>query len=362
VGVTIVTMPDPAFWAGKRVLLTGHTGFKGGWAALWLKEIGAQVTGFARAPDTEPALFNLARVDQGISSLIGELCDPDAVRRAVELARPEIVIHMAAQPLVRRAIAAPAETFASNVLGTATLLEALRGRDGLAAVLVVTSDKVYANDETGRPFREDDRLGGADPYSASKAATEIAVRSFATSYFDAAGIPVVTARGGNIVGGGDFAADRLVPDVVRAAFSGARLALRHPDATRPWQHVLDCLAGYFLFVEALARCSVVPRALNFGPQPGTSLTVSALAESVFRALGADAAWDHVPEAGSLEKKSLTLDSSAARSALGWSDRLAGNAGVAWTADWYGAFARGGDMRSISLRQIAAYRDGSTDFR
>jgi len=355
-------MPDPAFWAGKRVLLTGHTGFKGGWAALWLREMGAAVTGFARAPDTDPSLFHLAQVEQGITSLLGELCDPEAVTSAVELARPEIVIHMAAQPLVRRAIAAPADTFASNVLGTATLLEALRGREGLAAVLVVTSDKVYANDEAGRPFREDDRLGGRDPYSASKAATELAVRAFAASYFDVAGVSLATARGGNIIGGGDFAADRLVPDVVRAVFSGARLVLRHPEATRPWQHVLDCLTGYFLFAEALVLRKAVPSALNFGPIPATSLTVGALAESVFGAFGASPTWDHVPEPDSIEMKTLALDSSAARVALGWNDRLAGDAGVAWTTEWYGALAKGADMRAVSLAQIAAYRDRSADSR
>jgi CDP-glucose 4,6-dehydratase len=348
-------MPAPAFWAGKRVLLTGHTGFKGGWLALWLAEMGAKVTGFARAPDTDPSLFHLAQVEQGIDSLLGELCDHAAVARAVQAARPEIVIHMAAQPLVRRAIAAPVETFASNVLGTATLLQALRGFTGLAAVLVVTSDKVYANDGAGRAFREDDRLGGADPYSASKAATELAVRAFASSYFDAVGVLVATARGGNIIGGGDFADGRLVPDAVRAAHSGTRLALRHPDATRPWQHVLDCLAGYLLFAEELAGRKAVPRALNIGPREGEAVTVRALAESVLSAVGTKPVWDHVPEPGSLEMKTLALDSSAARASLRWSDRLAGHAGVEWTAAWYRAFASGADMRATSLEQIAAYQ-------
>jgi CDP-glucose 4,6-dehydratase len=353
-------MPDRAFWAGKRVLITGHTGFKGGWLTLWLGEMGAEITGFARAPDTEPSLFHLAQVERGIASLLGELCDAQAVARTVEQARPEIVIHMAAQPLVRRAIAEPVETFASNVLGTVTLLNALRASAELAAVLVVTSDKVYANDGAGRPFREDDRLGGTDPYSASKAATEIAVRSFATSYFDAAGIPVVTARGGNIIGGGDFAADRLVPDVVRAVNAGARLALRHPEATRPWQHVLDCLAGYLLFAEALAGRKSVPVALNIGPASGPAVTAAALAESVLRALGAPAEWDHVPETNSREAKALTLDSSAARDALHWSDRLAGVKGVRWTADWYRALAEGADMRAVTLRQISAYVSGAVN--
>jgi CDP-glucose 4,6-dehydratase len=242
------------------------------------------------------------------------------------------------------------------VLGTATLLEALRGCAGLAAVLVVTSDKVYANNGAGRAFREDDRLGGVDPYSASKAATELAVRAFAASYFDAADIPVATARGGNIIGGGDFASDRLVPDAMRAVLSGTRVALRHPDAIRPWQHVLDCLTGYLLFAEALAQHKSVPRALNFGPRQGEAVTVRALAEAVLSAAGAKPVWDHMPEPGSLEMKTLTLDSSAARASLRWSDRLAGHAGVEWTAAWYRAFASAADMRATTLSQIDAYRN------
>jgi CDP-glucose 4,6-dehydratase len=357
-GVSAAALPDRAFWAGKRVLVTGHTGFKGGWLTLWLREMGAEVTGFARAPDTDPSLFHLAQVERGITSLTGDLCDAAAVRRAIDKARPEIVIHLAAQAIVRRAIVAPAETFASNILGTAMLLEALRGREGLAAILVVTSDKVYANDGAGRAFREDDALGGSDPYSASKAAAELAVRAFGSSYFDAASIPLATARGGNIIGGGDFAPDRLVPDIVRAVRAGAKPALRHPDATRPWQHVLDCLAGYLLFVEALAAGKSVPRALNFGPEPGRPLTVRTLTEAVLGALGAGPAWDNAPEPGSLEMNSLTLDASAARRALGWGDRLAGGASVAWTAEWYRAFAGGADMRAATLRQIADYTGGA----
>jgi CDP-glucose 4,6-dehydratase len=325
-GVSAAALPDRAFWAGKRVLVTGHTGFKGGWLTLWLREMGAEVTGFARAPDTDPSLFHLAQVERGITSLTGDLCDAAAVRRAIDKARPEIVIHLAAQAIVRRAIAAPAETFASNVLGTAMLLEALRGHEGLAAILVVTSD--------------------------------LAVRAFGSSYFDAASIPLATARGGNIIGGGDFAPDRLVPDIVRAVLAGAKPALRHPDATRPWQHVLDCLAGYLLFVEALAAGKSVRRALNFGPEPGRPLTVRTLTEAVLGALGAGPVWDHAPEPGSLDMNSLTLDASAARRALGWGDRLAGGASVTWTAEWYRAFAGGADMRAATLRQIADYTGGA----
>ena len=353
-------LPEPAFWVGKRVLLTGHTGFKGSWAALWLAAMGAKVTGFALAPDTDPSLFRLAEVERDLHSIIGDLRDAGAVEAAIDRIDPQIVIHMAAQPLVRRALADPAETFATNVQGTVHLLDALRGHTSLQAVLVITSDKVYANNGEGRPFVESDPLGGKDPYSASKAAAELVVRAFAVSYFDKVNLPVATARAGNIIGGGDYAKDRLVPDVIQAVRTGKRLALRHPEATRPWQHVLDCVAGYFLFVEALACRSGVPRALNFGPNPAMRVTVASLAEAVFSALGQKSDWDHVPVPGSIEMDTLALNSSQARKCLGWRDRLAGARSVAWTADWYCAFAAAADMRSFMLAQIASYRKHDPD--
>jgi len=347
-------LPDPTFWSGKRVLLTGHTGFKGSWAALWLAAMGAKVTGFALAPETEPALFNLAQVESGMTSVIGDLRDAVAVSKSVASVDPQIVIHMGAQALVRRSIADPVLTFATNVQGTAHLLEALRDRPALRAVLIVTSDKVYANDECGRAFIETDLLGGKDPYSASKAAAEIVTRAFALSYFEPAGVPVATARGGNIIGGGDFSLDRLVPDVIRAVLSGRRLALRHPESIRPWQHVLDCLAGYLIFAEALANGHAVPRTLNFGPE-GSAMTVAALTEAIYKALGQDPAWDHLPETDSIEMKALALNASEARTHLGWSNRLDGPAAIAWTADWYRAFAANENLRAVTLSQFAAYR-------
>lgn len=348
-------LPTPAFWAGQRVLLTGHTGFKGGWTALWLAAMGAKVTGFALAPDTNPSLFERADVGRGLNSIIGDLREAAAVRAAVAAGDPHIVIHMAAQPLVRRALAEPVETFATNVQGTVHLLDALRGADSVRAVLVVTSDKVYDNDIKGRPFTESDPLGGKDPYSASKAAAELVTRAFAASYFDKAGVPVATARGGNVIGGGDFAEDRLAPDVIRAVRANKRLALRHPEATRPWQHVLDCVAGYLLFVEALAGHKIAPRALNFGPNFDRPVTVASLAEAIFSALGQKPRWDHVPVPGSIEMKTLAIDGAQARASLGWKDRLAGPLGVSWTADWYRAFAEGADVRTVTLAQIAAYQ-------
>lgn len=360
-GLTTAPFPDAAFWAGKRVLLTGHTGFKGSWAALWLTGMGAKVTGFALAPNTKPALYDLAKVEGEMNSIIGDVREPRAVKAAVDVADPQIVIHMAAQPLVRRSIAEPAETFATNVQGTVHLLDALRGRKSLQAVLVVTSDKVYANDELGRAFIETDRLGGKDPYSASKAAAEIVTQAYATTYFDNSGVHVATARGGNILGGGDFSEDRLVPDLIRAIDGRTRLALRHPDATRPWQHVLDCIAGYLLFAEMLAAGRAVPRSLNFGPNPSKPMTVAAVAEAIYRALGTEPAWDYVSVAGSIEMKMLALDASQARACIGWRDQLAGELVIRWTADWYRAYAAGKDMRAATLSQIAAYRELVSDF-
>ena len=348
-------LPDPAAWRGKRVLLTGHTGFKGSWAALWLAEMGARLTGFALAPDTEPALYRIAQVDRDVTSIIGDVRDAEAVAAAVDRSDPQIVVHMAAQSLVRRSFAQPAQTFATNVQGTVNLLEALRGRSALEAVIVVTSDKVYANDESGRAFVESDRLGGKDPYSASKVAAELVTSGYALSYFESAGVPVATVRAGNVIGGGDFAADRLVPDTIRAVASGQELALRNPNTTRPWHHVLDCLAGYLLFAEALAEKRPGPRALNFGPGPGRSLTVSKLAEAVLEALGRKPSWIGMPQGDAIEMKALTLDASAARAYLNWRDRLPSAACISWTADWYRAHAAGEDMRDVTLRQFAAYR-------
>jgi CDP-glucose 4,6-dehydratase len=353
--VTAAPLPDPAFWTGRRVLLTGHTGFKGGWTALWLAALGAKVSGFALAPETDPALFQLLGVERDLTSTIGDIRNSPDVEAAVDRADPEIVIHMAAQPLVRRSLASPIETFATNVQGTVHLLNALQDRPSLQAVLVVTSDKVYANTGADRAFTEDDPIGGKDPYSASKAAAELVARAYAASFFDRHGIPIATARAGNIIGGGDFAQDRLVPDTIRAIRAGERLVLRHPEATRPWQHVLDCVAGYLLFVAALATGAPVPRALNFGPEPDTPVTVAALADAMLRALGQASAWEHVKESWSIEMPALALASTRARESLGWHARLPGALGVAWTADWYRAYAAGADMRAATLAQIAEYQ-------
>jgi CDP-glucose 4,6-dehydratase len=351
VGVT-APLPSPDFWRGRRVLLTGHTGFKGAWTALWLKRLGARTTGFALPPDTDPSLFQLAGVAQDLDSRLGDLRAPEAVAAAVAAADPEIVLHYAAQPLVRRAIADPVETIAVNALGLAQLLQALRDRPALQRILVVTSDKVYDNGERGVAFAEDDPLGGKDPYSASKAAAEIIARSFAQTYFTPRGVALVTARGGNVIGGGDYSEDRIVPDIMRAWSKGAKPLLRMPNATRPWQHVLDCVGGYLVYAERAG--ADVPRALNFGPDPGEPVTVAELTRAMLEALGAKPEFDVDPNPGALEMKSLAVDAARARATLGWRNRLSSAAAVRWTADWRRRVRLGESARTVSLDQIDAY--------
>jgi CDP-glucose 4,6-dehydratase len=345
---------DPGFWRGKRVLLTGHTGFKGAWAAIWLNGLGAEVTGLALAPDQVPSLFDLAAVEEQARSLIVDLRDPVAVQAALSGKSFDLVLHMAAQPIVRAAIADPVATFASNLMGTVHLLQALRAQTGLLAVLAITSDKVYANAETGRAFAEGDALGGKDPYSASKAATEIAVQSFAKSYFEPLGVPLATARGGNVIGGGDFSPDRIVADIVRAARGQEQVVLRHPEATRPWQHVLDCVAGYLAYLQALASDAATPRAMNFGPRSGgRDVTVGELATLGVEALGARP-WRHEPDPHSIEARSLAIDAGLAKRTLGFESRFDAPAAVALTMDWYRRQANGEDALSLCRAQIAGY--------
>jgi CDP-glucose 4,6-dehydratase len=344
----------PAFWRGKRVLLTGHTGFKGGWAALWLSHLGAEVTGLALPPDQDPSLFRLANIDALVDSHFVDVRDSAAVQRLVGGRAFDLVLHMAAQPIVRAALEDPVEAFATNVMGTAHLLQALRAQPALQAVLVVTTDKVYANAETGRAFVEDDPLGGKDPYAASKAAAELATAAFARSYFDRLGVPVATARGGNVVGGGDFSRDRLVADIVRAARAGEPVVLRHPEATRPWQHVLDCLAGYFTYLEALASGRALPGALNFGPSPGGApVTVGELATLGVEALGARP-WRHEPDPASMEARTLSLDAGLAARTLGFESRMDARDAVTLTMDWHRRLAAGEDAQALCLEQIERY--------
>lgn len=347
-------MADSAFWSGQRVLVTGHTGFKGGWLSLWLVRMGARVYGLSLAPDSASNLFDLLPPKTFVSSRLGDIRDLETVRAAVAEAKPTIVIHMAAQSLVRRGYRMPVETFAVNVMGTAHVLEALRGEEQLKAVLVVTTDKIYRNLEDGRAFCEDDPLGAHDPYSASKAAAEIAVSSWAQSYFSAKGIPVVTARAGNVIGGGDWSEDRLVPDIWRAVQANGPLRLRYPRATRPWQHVIEPLAGYLTYAEATASGADLPKALNFGPEPDDVLTVAELAEAMLAALRADCGWELDSIAAAPEMQALALDPALARKSIGWQPMLSGREAVRWTAEWYGRLADGESAEALCLEQIMRY--------
>jgi CDP-glucose 4,6-dehydratase len=321
--------------------------------------MGSDVIGLALAPNSEPSLFASARMDEVCQSHLVDLRNRAAVASLVAQSAPDIVLHMAAQPLVRRSYREPVETFDTNVMGTVHVLDAIRlGPITPRAVLIVTSDKVYANDDAGRAFAEDDRLGGHDPYAASKAATEIVAASYREAFLAERGIRLATVRGGNVIGGGDFSEDRIVPDIYRAAVSGQPLVLRSPEAVRPWQHVLDCLSGYLAFAEDLALAPSPPRALNIGPDPGEPITVAMLADAIRSALGQGDAWQRDAVAGPKEMTLLSLDPSAAHAQLGWADRLPGRAGLLWTARWYADFGRGRAARDLVLRDIAGYEAGS----
>lgn len=351
--MVVTGLIDPDFWRDRRVLLTGHTGFKGAWCALWLSRMGARVTGFALDPETEPSLYHGAQVAADVDSHIGDLRDRDEVKRIVELADPEIVLHMAAQAIVRRAFYDPVGTIGSNVLGTVHLLDPLRAASALRVILVVTSDKVYQNHGAGAPFREGDPLGGNEIYSASKAAVEFVTRAMAQAHF-AERVVVATARGGNVIGGGDYATDRLIPDVVRAAARNKPPVLRHPDAVRPWQHVLDCLSAYLVYAQALAADPTLPRALNVGPLPQPALSVRRVAESMLEALGADRRWCRDIRSNPYEAQALMLDSTLLRACLGWRDALPGPTAIEATGAWYRAIAQGESMRARTLAEIDAF--------
>ena len=355
-------LPDPAFWAGKQVFLTGHTGFKGAWLAVWLRRMGAHVTGFALAPEV-PSLCADAGIEASIASVRGDIREPGAVARAMQNANPGIVLHMAAQALVRRSYQDPIGTFETNVIGTARVLEAARHAPGVRAVVSVTTDKCYENREWPWAYRETDALGGHDPYSASKACAELVTASWRRSFLSGErpgkpGLALATARAGNVIGGGDWSMDRLVPDCIRAFAAGRAVSIRNPHATRPWQHVLEPLCGYLLLAERLHDDGQgFAEAWNFGPAMDDVQPVTHVVDGLARAWGDGAGWaiedgDHPHEAGF-----LAVDPALARTRLDWRPRLGLAGALDWTGRWYRAHAAGQDAAALIDTDIERYATG-----
>jgi CDP-glucose 4,6-dehydratase len=346
----------PQLWRGRRVLLTGHTGFKGSWLALWLHGLGAEVTGYSLAPPTDPSLFELAQVGDVTSSLEADVRDLPSLERAFAAHRPEVVIHMAAQSLVRRSYADPVETYETNVLGSVNVLEAARRAGEPPRVVInVTTDKVYENLERDEPFREDEPKGGHDPYSNSKACSELVTAAYRTSFF-AGGSPiaVASARAGNVIGGGDWGEDRLVPDLIRGALAGQAVPIRNPDAIRPWQHVLNPLSGYMRLAEAMWESPDYAGAWNFGPDERDEVSVRHVADRLSELWDGGIAWEQDAGEHPHEAHYLRLDSSKARTRLGWAPRWDLDQALTSTAAWHAGLAAGDDARALVLKQVEAF--------
>ena len=345
------------FWKGRRVFLSGHTGFKGGWLAIWLADMGAEVHGYALPPPTTPSFFDVVGVAPRLASnTIADLRDAASLTHAVQAACPEIVFHLAAQPLVRYSYAQPLETYAVNVMGTVNLLEAVRRTPCVKAVVNVTTDKCYENREWVWPYRESEPMGGFDPYSSSKACSELVTAAYRRSFLDAAGVGLASARAGNVIGGGDWAADRLVPDFLRAVDAGRPLVIRSPNAVRPWQHVLEPLGGYLLLAEKLLEAGAgYAEAWNFGPDEADARPVRWIVERLCgRSPSARWQCDTTPQPH--EAYTLRLDSSKAKAMLGWRPRWSLEQALEKTLEWHQSWRAGHDMAVVSLKQVRAYLD------
>lgn len=346
---------DEAFWRGRRVFLTGHTGFKGSWLALWLAQMGAEVTGFS-LPAESPSLFEQARIGELVHDVEGDIRDLAALEAAMAAARPEVVFHLAAQPLVRLSYATPVETFATNVQGTVHLLDACRRAEGLKAIVCITSDKCYENRETDRPYREDDAMGGYDPYSASKGAAELVIAAYRRSFFSSGAARLASVRAGNVVGGGDWAVDRLIPDIVRAMIAGRKPLIRAPESIRPWQHVLEALGGYLMIAERLAEGNDwAATGWNFGPAEDDAQPVRWIARHMTEAWGTPG-WDQSDGPQPHEAKLLRLDCAKAHEQLGWRPALSLDKALSWIVDWHHQVSVGSDAREVSLLQLNDYRE------
>ena len=352
---------NPAFWQGKRVLLTGHTGFKGSWLSLWLQSMGAQVTGYALAPPTNPSLFEIAEVAQGMTSIIGDIRDLDKLQDVFATHQPEIVIHMAAQPLVRYSYQNPVETYSTNVMGTVHLLEAVRNTPSVKAVVNITTDKCYENREWVWGYRENEPMGGFDPYSNSKGCAELVSAAYRSSFFNANnyaqhGVATATVRAGNVIGGGDWAQDRLIPDILAAFEQGRKVDIRNPNAIRPWQHVMEPLRGYLTLAEQLFEHGPsFGEGWNFGPNDEDAKPVGWIVEQMAALWGADAQWQEDTGEHPHEAHYLKLDISKARSRLDWHPALRLKDALALIIDWSKQRAAGANMRQLTLSQLQAYQ-------
>jgi CDP-glucose 4,6-dehydratase len=348
---------DLSFWLNRRVFVTGHTGFKGTWLSLMLARLNATTTGYAYAPPAGPNVFDAVGAHVDIHHTVGDVCDLTALTASMQKSQPEIIFHLAAQPLVKAGYVDPVETYRTNVMGTVNVLQAARLTPSVRSIVVVTTDKCYDNKNWVWGYRETDRLGGHDPYSNSKACAELVVSAFRDSYFSnaahgAAKIALASARAGNVIGGGDFAADRIVPDAIRAFTTGRSLDVRNLDAVRPWQHVLDPLAGYLSLAEQLVKDP--PAAIgawNFGPAGGAERDVRSVVSALSAAWGDGATWAHDGSVHAHEAHLLRLDSSKAQSALGWTQRIDFDTMIEWTVDWHRAFNHELDMRAFTMAQI-----------
>lgn len=347
------------FWSSRRVLVTGHTGFKGSWLVLWLQAMGARVTGCALNPQTEPALWHQLELDTDIQSRIVDIRDLSALAKIVREINPEVVFHLAAQSLVRASYDDPVSTYATNVMGTVHLLEAVRRTPGVRAVINVTSDKCYENREWVWGYRESDPMGGRDPYSSSKGCAELVTAAYRQSFFgsSADGTHICSARAGNVIGGGDWAADRLVPDFVRSTLRGESVRIRNPQSTRPWQHVLEPLSGYLLLAERLAQEGAsYEGGWNFGPADDDAVSVEKIASAMVSLWGKPASWFKDAGEQPHEANFLKLDSSKSRDLLKWSPRLDLQTALAWTVEWYKGTAEGASPKDLTLQQIRRYEE------
>jgi len=348
----------PEFWKNKNVLITGHTGFKGSWLSLWLQSLGANVSGYALSAPTQPSLFETANVAEGMHSVEGDIRDLAGLKQQVALRQPEIIIHMAAQALVRYSYDSPVETFETNVMGTVNVLEAVRQSDCVRVLLNITSDKCYENKEWIWAYRENEPMGGHDPYSSSKGCAELVAEAYRRSYFSVSSnaCVVASARAGNVIGGGDWALDRLIPDIIRAFMESSTVIIRSPDAIRPWQHVMEPLSGYLTLVEKLwEHGQDFAGGWNFGPGEQGAMPVQWIVSRMIESWGEGARYELDAQPQAHEANYLKLDSSKARSLLGWSPRLDLSQALQWLTEWYKANQQGGDMREFTLSQIRDYQ-------